>query len=205
MNYQVEEDNIKEVNETQEEIKEAKKNYYVDKVALYAALVTWKAQCKVAIENGQEPPRLNNFIADCFMKIARHLSYHPWFIRYSYRDDMVMDGVEACVRYAKSFDPDKSKEAFSYFTRTCWRAFRHRCDREYSESLLKGELIAELSLDTMFIDDEYGTDESSELSTSMRQFVIENSSYGTRPEKKKRLRPRKDYSSPLDEFYTQDA
>lgn len=185
-----------------EKLKEVKKNYYVDKHTLYSALVTWKAQRDLADAEGREHPPMSNFIAECLMKIARHLSFHPWFIRYSYRDDMVMDGVEACIRYAKSFDPSKSKEAFSYFTRTCWRAFRHRCDKEYSESLLKGELIAELSLDTAFAESDVSDD--GELRQDMRQFVIEHSSYGTRPEKKKRVRPKKDYSSPLDDFYVQE-
>lgn len=176
-----------------------RKRYYVDKVAMYDALVEYRKVCDIARETGTDFPQVPNFIAECFMKIAKHLSYHHWFRGFSYKDDMIGDAVEACIRYCKSFDVNKTKEPFSYFTRTCWQCFRHRCDLEYSETLLKGELLSDMAIDTMFMDDNSGEDNDSV--NNMRSFIIENSTYGKRPEKKKRVKPKKDYSSPLDSLY----
>ena len=60
-------------------------------------------------------PDVTNYIGECFLKIATHLSYRPNFINYTYRDEMISDGIENCLQYVKNFNPEKSKNPFAYF------------------------------------------------------------------------------------------
>ena len=64
------------------------------------------------------------------MKIATHLSYKPNFINYTFREEMVADGVENCLQYIDNFNPDKSKNPFAYFTQIIYFAFLRRIQKE---------------------------------------------------------------------------
>ena len=76
-----------------------KSEHYVNNKEFLLALVDFKAECKVAEENGEPKPRINNYIGECFLKIATHLSYKPNFVNYMFREDMICDGIENCVQY----------------------------------------------------------------------------------------------------------
>ena len=90
--------------------------HYVDNNLFLEAMTKWRDKCKEAEEEGAGNPPLNNYIGECFLKIATHLSYRPNFINYSYRDEMISDGIQNCLQYAHNFSPDKSKNPFAYFT-----------------------------------------------------------------------------------------
>ena len=64
------------------------------------------------------------------MKIATHLSYKPNFINYTFREEMISDGVENCLQYIDNFNPDKSKNPFAYFTQIIYFAFLRRIQKE---------------------------------------------------------------------------
>ena len=76
--------------------KKAKGAHYVDNKKFLAAMVEFKEKCKVAEEKEKEQPPISNYIGECFLKIATHLSYRPNFINYTYRDEMISDGIENC-------------------------------------------------------------------------------------------------------------
>jgi hypothetical protein len=59
-------------------------------------------------------PPIPNYLGECFLKIATHLSYKPNFVNYMFREDMISDGIENCVQYIHNFDPEKSKNPFAY-------------------------------------------------------------------------------------------
>ena len=71
-------------------------------------------------------PLISNYLGECFLKIATHLSYKPNFVNYMFRDDMISDGIENCVQYIHNFDPEKSKNPFAYFTQIIHYAFLRR-------------------------------------------------------------------------------
>ena len=48
-------------------------------------------------------PRITNYIGECFLKIANGLSYRPNFINYTYRQEMISDGIENCLQYIHNF------------------------------------------------------------------------------------------------------
>ena len=119
-----------------------KKNaHYVDNKKFLEAMKEWKEQCKEAEEAGEGKPPVSNYIGDCFLKIANGLSYRPNFINYTYRKEMVSDGIENCLQYIHNFDPDKSKNPFSYFTQIIYYAFLRRIQKEKKQSHIKNKMI----------------------------------------------------------------
>ena len=79
-------------------------------------------------------PPVTNYIGECFLKIANGLSYRPNFINYTYRSEMVSDGIENCLQYIHNFDPEKSKNPFAYFTQIIYYAFLRRIQKEKETS-----------------------------------------------------------------------
>ena len=89
-------------------IKKSKGAHYVDNKKFLEAMIEFKEKCKVAKENEEDQPSVSNYIGECFLKIATHLSYRPNFINYTYRDEMISDGIENCLQYVANFNPEKS-------------------------------------------------------------------------------------------------
>ena len=111
--------------------------HYVDNAKFLEAMKEWKDQCRDAEETGDEKPRISNYIGECFLKIANGLSYRPNFINYSYKQEMISDGIENCLQYIHNFDPDKSKNPFSYFTQIIYYAFIRRIQKEKKQAHIK--------------------------------------------------------------------
>ena len=85
---------------------------YVDNKVFFETIKEYKKSCIQSENSGEEYPEIPEYVGECFLKIAEGLSNRPNFINYTFRDEMVMDGVENCVRYCKNFDPQKSKNPF---------------------------------------------------------------------------------------------
>ena len=103
-----------------------KSAHYVDNKKFLQAMIEWNDECK---KKGEQVP-ITNYIGECFLKIATHLSYRPNFINYTYRDEMISDGIENCLQYVKNFNPEKSKNPFAYFTQITYYAFLRRIQKE---------------------------------------------------------------------------
>ena len=95
-----------------------KSEHYVNNKEFLAAMVEYKKLVNKAKKAGDKNPRVPDYIGGCFLKIANHLSYRPNFINYTYRDDMISDGIENCLQYLNNFDGEKSNNPFAYFTQT---------------------------------------------------------------------------------------
>jgi len=81
------------------------KPHYVDNKKFLQAMIDWRETWP---DENNIPP-VTNYIGECFLKIATHLSYRPNFINYTYRDEMISDGIENCLQYVKNFNPEKSQ------------------------------------------------------------------------------------------------
>ena len=92
--------------------------HYVDNQRFLEEMTKYQQERKEAKDKGLDDPMCPEYIGECFMKIANRLSYRPNFINYAFRDDMISDGIENCVQYMSNFNPEKSKNPFSYFTDT---------------------------------------------------------------------------------------
>jgi hypothetical protein len=122
--------------------KEKKKNaHYIDNKQFLEAMKEWKQKCVDAEEAGEERPQVTNYIGECFLKIANGLSYRPNFINYTYRSEMVSDGIENCLQYIHNFDPEKSKNPFAYFTQIIYYAFLRRIQKEKKQTHIKNKII----------------------------------------------------------------
>ena len=104
-------------------------------------MIEFKEKCKVAEENKEYQPPVSNYIGECFLKIATHLSYRPNFINYTYRDEMISDGIENCLQYVANFNPEKSNNPFAYFTQIIYYAFLRRIAKEKKQTHVRNKII----------------------------------------------------------------
>ena len=91
----------------------SKADHYVDNEKFFKEISEWKVEVNEADETGDPRPPVTEYIGECFMKIAEHLSYKPNFMNYPFREEMIGDAIENCLMYAHNFNPEKSKNPFS--------------------------------------------------------------------------------------------
>ena len=135
--------------EEEEKVKPKQKPHYVDNKKFLQAMTEYRNSRILAEEEGKKRPQVTNYIGECFLKIANHLSYRPNFINYTYRDDMISDGIENCLQYMNNFDPNKSTNPFAYFTQIIYYAFIRRIQKEKKQQLVKQKLIANAGVENM--------------------------------------------------------
>ena len=141
------------------------KKHYVNNADFLTALIEYRSNCDIAKTEGKEDPRIPNYIGECFLKIAEHLSRKPNFVSYSFRDEMIADGIENCLMYFRNFDPAKSKNPFAYFTQIIYFAFLRRIMKEKKQLYVKYKATEQFG-----ILDEFEMYEDSD--GNMRQFEL---------------------------------
>ena len=129
--------------------KKTNKAHYVDNKKFLQAMIEHRDKCRIAEEKGKKKPDVSNYIGECFLKIANHLSYRPNFINYTFRDDMISDGIENCLQYMSNFNPDKSTNPFAYFTQIIYYAFIRRIQKEKKQMDVKKKLIQNAGVENM--------------------------------------------------------
>ena len=175
-----------------------KKKQYVNNADFLAALIEYKKNCKIASKEKRPPPSIPNYIGECFMKIAEGLSHKPNFINYTYRDEMISDGIENCLMYFDNFDPEKSNNPFAYFTQIIYFAFLRRISKEKKQLYVKYKATEQSGILNEFemLEFEDGTSKQFELYDNIAEF-IEN--YEIAHEKKKEEKKPKGIEKFLDE------
>jgi hypothetical protein len=131
------------------------KPHYVDNKKFLEAMVGWRETWPNELKETIKPP-VSNYVGECFLKIATHLSYRPNFINYTYRDEMISDGIENCLQYAQNFNPEKSSNPFAYFTQIIYYAFLRRIQKEKKQTHVRNKIIEKsnyVSFTTMEGDD----------------------------------------------------
>ena len=111
-------------------MKAKNKPHYVDNKKFLQAMIEYRDKCRKAEEKNRKKPEVTNYIGECFLKIANHLSYRPNFINYTYRDDMISDGIENCLQYMSNFDPDKSDNLCIFYTNNLLRIYKKNTKRK---------------------------------------------------------------------------
>ena len=143
-----------------------KSEHYVNNKQLLEALIVYREKVAHAKENDLPKPRITNYLGECFLKIATHLSYKPNFVNYMFRDDMISDGIENCVQYIHNFDPEKSRNPFAYFTQIIHYAFLRRIQKEKKQLDIKTKIIERSGYDeVMNVDDNSLSGSSSDYNT----------------------------------------
>ena len=149
--------------------------HYVNNKEFLNAIVIYRNQCKRAEEAGEDRPRIKNYLGECFLKIATHLSYKPNFVNYMFREDMISDGIENCVQYIHNFDPEKSRNPFAYFTQIIHYAFLRRIQKEKKQLEIKTKIIEKSGYDeVMTVDDSSLAGSSSDYNTIKDNITYKN-------------------------------
>lgn len=119
------------------------KKYYVNNQEFSQAVVDYVREVERAEKfNYNYIPVVPDYIAECFLKISTGLSRKPNFSRYTFKDEMIMDGVENCLRAIRNYDIEASTRsgkpnAFGYFTQIIYYAFLRRIQRENRQQDIK--------------------------------------------------------------------
>lgn len=165
---------------------------YIDNEKFLTVLMDYLDQCKLAKKEGIEDPPIPNYLGECFYKIAVNLARAPNFCNYSYKDDMISDGIENALMYFKNFDPNKSKNPpnpFSYFTQIIWFAFIRRIGKEKKQSYIKYKMTEQFGIDGELeradIDDASRNQQQEPLYDNMSEYIH---NYEERAEAKKARR-----------------
>ena len=168
--------------------KRKRSEHYVDNKVFLQAMTEFKERCDKAEKRGRKKPPVTNYIGECFLKIANHLSYRPNFINYTFRDDMISDGIENCLQYLGNFNPKKSKNPFAYFTQIIYYAFIRRIQKEKKQVNIKAKLIEDANLADLHIDPH---DVNSDYKNQFIEFLRKNSPKTDELPKKKEIKVRK--------------
>jgi hypothetical protein len=115
--------------------------HYVNNKEFLAALIKYREDVEIASINDRQKPPIPNYIGECFLKIATHLSFKPNFVNYMFKDDMICDGIENCVQYIHNFNPQKSQNPFAYFTQIIHYAFLRRIQKEKKQIEIKNKIL----------------------------------------------------------------
>jgi len=145
--------------------------HYVNNPDFLKAIKEYKALVVESEQSGDPKPQVSNYIGECILKIANHLSYKPNFINYTYREEMISDGIENCLMYIDNFDPEKSNNPFAYFTQIIYYAFIRRIQKEKKQTLIKGKLIMEAPIEMFNVQDH---DLDGDYQSSYLEFVQAN-------------------------------
>jgi len=133
-------------------------SHYVDNKKFLQALIEYRALVDQAEKDGKPQPQVPNYIGECFIKIATHLSYKSNFINYTFKDDMISDGIENCLTAVAKFDPSKSSNPFAYYTQIIYFAFIRRIQKEKKQQATKYKMIENIDIDQI-ISQEHGNEE----------------------------------------------
>jgi len=150
------EDNVEEVKK--EKIKPRDKPHYVNNAQFSASVVEYVLAAKAAEAAGEPIPVVTDYIASCFLKIAEGLSHKANFVRYTYREEMMMDAVEDCLKRIKNFNVETKTRtgkpnAFAYFTQISWYAFLRRIEKEKRQQDIKIKYMTQTGLDQLIYEE----------------------------------------------------
>lgn len=123
-----------------------KNAHYVDNKKFFQEIKAWKIEWDEAVSSNSAKPQCPHYLGECFVKISNHLAYKSNFVNYTYRDEMILDGIENCLRYADRFNPEKSSNPFAYFTQITYYSFIRRIKKEARQTDTKLNYLASIDL-----------------------------------------------------------
>ena len=130
--------------------------HYVNNSDFSTAVVEYVEKVEDARKTDVSIPKVPDYIAQCFLRIAEGLSHKANFIRYTYREEMVMDAVENCLKAIGNYNLEAATRtgkpnAFAYFTQITWYAFLRRITKEKKQQEIKLKYLTKSGIDS-FID-----------------------------------------------------
>jgi len=142
--------------------KKSKNVHYVNNADFSQAIVDYVTEVNKAKDKQEQLPVVPDYIAICFLKIAENLSHKSNFIRYTYREEMVMDAVENCLKAVENYNINATTRtgkpnAFAYFTQIIWYAFLRRINKEKKQQDIKQKFMSQSGVEAfIMLGDEEG-------------------------------------------------
>ena len=141
--------------------------HYVNNADFSQAVVDYVTIVNECRDNNHQIPKVPNYIAQCFLRIAEGLSHKSNFIRYTYREEMVMDAVENCLKAIHNYNLEAATRtgkpnAFAYFTQITWYAFLRRIAKEKKQQDIKMKYLTKSGIEN-FVQNEHGDDMSNQV------------------------------------------
>ena len=135
--------------------------HYVNNAEFSQAVVDYVTIADKAKKEKKEVPKVPNYVAQCFLRIAEGLSHKANFIRYTYREEMVMDAVENCLKAIGNYDLQAATRtgkpnAFAYFTQITWYAFLRRIAKEKKQQEIKLKYLTSSGIEEFIVNTEGG-------------------------------------------------
>ena len=130
--------------------------HYVNNATFSQAVVDYVSHVEKCKKEKESLPKVPDYIAQCFLRIAEGLSHKANFIRYTYREEMVMDAVENCLKAISNYNLEAATRtgkpnAFAYFTQITWFAFLRRITKEKKQHDIKLKYLTKSGIES-FID-----------------------------------------------------
>ena len=152
--------------------KNRKSEHYVNNADFSQAVVSYVRTVNEAKQASKTLPVVPDYIAQCFLSIAEGLSHKSNFIRYTYREEMVMDAVENCLKAIENYSIEAATRtgkpnAFAYFTQITWYAFLRRIAKEKKQQDIKFKYIEKAGIEDFIM----GADTDSTIDSTTRAFV----------------------------------
>ena len=159
--------------------------HYVNNAEFKEALLAYAKERDDALAAGKEKPQVQNYIAACFMKIAKGLGSKHNFRNYSYLDDMISDAVFTCLKNIDCFDASRGTSAFAYFTQCVWFSFLGQIKDEKKKEQTKRDLFFKGDFDTFDMGSE---DEEFQMSYTeyMRSLGTDTTPYESKEQNKRK-------------------
>lgn len=187
--------------------------HYVNNSDFSTAVVEYVERVVIARKDETKIPTVPDYVAQCFLKIAEGLSHKGNFIRYTYREEMVMDAVENCLKAVSNYNLEAATRtgkpnAFAYFTQITWFAFLRRITKEKKQQEIKMKYLTKSGVES-FIDtgsERVAVDVASHFVDTLRDRIqrVRNTDTEVKElvKKEKKKRKSKIADSDLSEFMT---
>ena len=174
---------------------------YVNNAEFLSAIISYKEACLQAETEGKDTPRIPNYIGDCIFQISNRLASKPNFSGYSYKDEMISDGLENAIHALNNFDPNKSSNPFAYFTQIIWFAFLRRIEKEKKQLYIKHKVVEH----SILMDEAIYSDENDPSDTTNQDFANDYmnefvKSYEMKIEEKKKSQAKSKKTADLSQF-----
>lgn len=134
---------------------------YVDNTTLLNIMIEYKNKVNYAKEHNLNKPPIPELVGSAILQIANGLASKSNFSGYSWKEEMISDGIENVIKYIDNFEPIKEyntetgkpiyNNPFAYFTQIIWFSFIRRIKNEKIQQYIKHKnlynLLTEYSLD----------------------------------------------------------
>lgn len=187
------------------------KPHYVNNAQFSQAVVDYVSVAQEAKKGAGKKPVVSDYIASCFLKISEGLSHKANFVRYTYREEMVMDAVENCLKAIENYNLEAATRtgkpnAFAYFTQISWYAFLRRIEKEKKQQDIKLKYLSESGIEFLVaeeIDNNQASRQTQAFVDELREridIVKDNDRVIKEYSKKERKKRKKYVDSDLSEF-----